>query len=200
MRRSKHHTLAAALLALAGSTGCSSSSQSTAAPAASQGGEATPAAPSGSAAQAPSDEEIISIVTIIDNAEIEQGRLALEKAQSPRVREYATAMIEKHTASKDEAAQIAATNELTPETSALSSELQAKGADTLQTLRATEPAAFDRAYIQAQVQQHREFLDLLDQRLLPNADNEALLHELQAIRDSVREHLKHAQDLAANAS
>jgi putative membrane protein len=184
-------------LGLVAASGCSVA-DSESEPAASQGGEATPAEPGQANASAPSDAQILFILSTVDRAEIEQGQLALNKAQSPRVREFASSMIQQHTASSEEGAQIASTNSMTPESSAAAAELQQKAAQTLNTLSAADPSAFDQQYVQSQVTQHQEVLSMIKSRLIPAADNEALLRQLQATQEMVQMHHKHAQDLAAS--
>jgi putative membrane protein len=191
------HLYLVSALGLAAASGCSVA-DSEAEPAASQGGEATPAEPGQANASAPSDAQILFILSTVDRAEIEQGQLALNKAQSPRVREFASSMIQQHTASSEEGAQIASTNGMTPESSAAAAELQQKAAQTLNKLSAAEPSSFDQQYVQSQVTQHQEVLNMIKSRLIPAADNEALLHQLQATQEMVQMHHKHAQDLAAS--
>jgi putative membrane protein len=191
------HLYLVSALGLAAASGCSVA-DSEAEPAASQGGEATPAEPGQANASAPSDAQILFILSTVDRAEIEQGQLALNKAQSPRVREFASSMIQQHTASSEEGAQIASTNGMTPESSAAAAELQQKAAQTLNKLSAADPSSFDQQYVQSQVTQHQEVLSMIKSRLIPAADNEALLHQLQATQEMVQMHHKHAQDLAAS--
>ena len=129
----RSHLYIAGALGLIAASGCSVA-DSEPEPAASQGGEATPADPSQSNANAPSDAQILLILSTVDRAEIEQGQLALNKAQSPRVREFASSMIQQHTASSEEGAQIASTNGMTPQSSSAATELQRKAAQTLNEL------------------------------------------------------------------
>lgn len=162
-------------------------------PAASQGGEATPIEPAELDGQ--SDEQILGIVTVVDATEIEQAQLARVRAQSPQVREFADLLIRKHGASVDELARIAKTNDMTSEAGSISRALTAQGDQSLDTLRAADEATFDEVYLKLEIDRHREFLSLLNGRLLPDVDNEALLHQLQAARDSAQDQLMHAEKL-----
>jgi putative membrane protein len=196
MIRIRRHLYLVGTLGLAAATGCSVADNEPQ-PAASQGGEATPSEPGqANASASPSDPQILFILSTVDSAEIEQAQLALNKAQSPRVREFASSMIQQHTASREEGAQIASTNSLTPESSPAAAELQQKAAQTLNKLSAVEPSAFDRQYMQVQVEQHGEVLNMLKTRLIPAADTEALAHQLRATQEMVQMHHKHAQELA----
>lgn len=176
--------------------GCSRGAESSELPpAASQGGEATPAEPSGLEEQ--SDEQILATLTAMDQTEIAHGQLALERSESPQVREFAESMVQKHSASRDVIARIATESGLIAEAGPISRELSVKAIHDLQTLSAADAAIFDEVFVKLQIDQHREFLSVLTGRLLPDADNETLLHQLQATRDSLEEHLMRAEKLAA---
>ena len=176
--------------------GCSQGPEpSTLPPAATQGDEAAPVEPIELEDQ--DDEQTLAILAAMDQTQIAHGQLALERSQSPQVRDFAESMVQKHSASKEEIARIATTNGLTVEAGAISRELSANADHDLQTLSAADPTTFDEVYVKLQIDHYREFLSLLNGRLLPDADNEALLHRLQACRDAAEEHLRRAEKLAA---
>ena len=57
--------------------------------------------------------------------------------------------------------------------------------------------AFDRTYIDAQVREHTQVLSLLDDRLIPHAQNADLTKTLRAVRSKVAGHLEMAKDIQA---
>jgi len=59
----------------------------------------------------------------------------------------------------------------------------------------TSGAEFDRTYIDAQVREHAQVLGLLDDRLIPHAQNADLTKTLRAVRSKVAGHLKMAKDI-----
>ena len=69
------------------------------------------------------------------------------------------------------------------------------GRQTLQTLKAADSAAFDALYIRGQIQQHQEVLDLLDNHLIPRADDPRLKLHLQNSRTLVDSHLNKAKEV-----
>jgi putative membrane protein len=176
-------------------SGCSKADNG-ASPAASAGDEATPAETSTQGkAVAPTDGQIVQILATVDSGEIEQAQLATSRAASPQVRQFASEMIDQHTQAKQQGAQLAAQANLSLAGSKQSDELHAKGAQTKQDLMNSEPAAFDDAYMKAQVNQHQEVLDLIDNKLVPAASNPDLRTHLTAARSMVHHHLMEAQQI-----
>jgi len=165
-------------------------------PAASQGDEATPAeSSSGDATAKPSDGQILGILAAIDTGEIHQAQLALTKATDPRVKQFATHMIEQHTDSKQKGAALASRANLAPATSATSTKLENDSKQFMSTFQETTTAAFDTTYLKAQVQQHQAALDLLRDQLVPAARNQELSNALRTIQTMVQSHLNEAQQI-----
>lgn len=142
------------------------------------------------------DGQIIGMLTTIDSAEIEQARLARIRGNDPRVRQFAESMIEQHTASTQKASALAAQYGLSAAQSRPANELQETALTTRTTLERTPLRKFDMAYMQAQIQQHQEVLEIL-RDLITAADNEDLTVRLQANQEMVQEHLHRAQELLA---
>jgi putative membrane protein len=180
-------------------SGCSKSDSGATTPAASQGDEATPAEASMQGKSvAPTDGQIVQILATVDTGEIEQAQLATSRATSPQVRQFATEMIDQHTESRAKGAQLAAQAGLSLAGSKQGDELHAKGAQTKQDLQNSEPTAFDDAYMQAQVKQHQEVLDLIDTKLTPAATNPDVRATLTTTRGMVQHHLTEAQQIAGS--
>jgi putative membrane protein len=141
------------------------------------------------------DAQIMKITANVDTAEIEQAKVAKTKAQNAQVKKFATHMISEHTKSKQKGMRLSKKADLDPADSELGTQLETKATRMLESLEAADKTAFDSAYMQAQVQQHQEVLNLLDQQLIPNAKNEDLKQELQATREMVSKHLTQAQEI-----
>jgi putative membrane protein len=183
-------------LGLAASSGCSKNDASQ--PAASQGSEATP--PEQGSMSTLTDAQIAKILATVDTGEIEQAQLAISKAQQPAVRDFAQQMIDQHTASKQQGAQLVSQAGITAASTPIASNLERKAMTMLDQLKGTDAAGFDAAYMKGQVQQHQEVLNLIDSQLLPAAKNEAMRQQLTAAREMVAGHLKHAQQLEQPSS
>jgi putative membrane protein len=77
----------------------------------------------------------------------------------------------------------------------ISVDLQMESATIVAQLQAAPEAEFDELYIASQVAVHQQVLGLLDEELIPQADNEELSEYLDTIRASVAAHLEEAEDL-----
>lgn len=141
------------------------------------------------------DTQILKIVDLANSGEVEQGQLAKTKASDPQVKKFAAMMVKDHTQARQKGMQLAKSAGLTEEDSTPAHELQAKAEQTLATLKAVEPTAFDNAYMSAQVAQHQEVLDLLTNKLIPSVTNPKLKVELEATRTVVQRHLGQAQQI-----
>jgi putative membrane protein len=141
------------------------------------------------------DEEIIGITSSVDTAEIDQAKVAKSKSKNAQVKKFATHMITQHTQSKQKGAKLAKSAELKAEDSELGTQLKTKAERTLESLKEADAATFDSTYMQAQVTQHQEVLDLLDRQLIPNAKNADLKAQLEKTREMVQQHLTQGQEI-----
>jgi len=188
-----------AVLGLAAWTGCSKDSGSSTAPGASQGSEATP--PEGSRKSgkmaALTDGQILQVLSNVDSGEIEQAQVALTKATSPAVREFAQHMVDQHTQSKDNGQQLATETKIIPSPSAPADEVRTKGSNVLEKLNSADAASFDSTYMQAQIQQHQEVLKMLDEKLIPSASSPQLRTALEKVKAMVEHHISMAKQIQA---
>jgi putative membrane protein len=153
-----------------------------------------PAEPAPESSAAPmTDGQIAKITTLVNTGEVEQAQLAKTKAKNAAVKKFATMMINQHTQANQNGAQLAKKASLTPEDSPAAMELQSKATQTLESLKSADATMFDSAYMSAQVTQHQEVLDMLDNKLIPAATNPELKTELQTTRTMVQRHLTDAQ-------
>lgn len=122
-------------------------------------------------------------------AEIEAGKLALQKAQSDEVKKYAQQMVDDHTKMLDEMKQLA----------------QAKGVDLptapdrkhqrlMKKLESASGEDFDRAYMSAMVRDHRDALKVA-QRTAKSAKDSELKSSAQKAAPEIQDHLKMAQEI-----
>lgn len=187
-----------AVLALASLMACSKDAEEPQSqPGASQGDESPPTTDPKPTewGTAMTDGQILEALSAVDTAEIEQAQVALSKAQSPRVREFATHMIEQHSASMRQGEQIASAHGLMRSESAVSLNLKPKAAEILQTLNTSDPANFDHAYMMSQIQQHEEVLELLTERIVPAASSEPVRQLATKAQAMVQQHLEQARTI-----
>jgi putative membrane protein len=177
--------------------GCSKDGANEPEPAASQGSEAPPILPvTGTGPMTKlTDGQIAQILAAVDDTEIEQAEYALEKSSDAGVRGFATHMIEQHKAAKQTGASLASQGGLELAESPKAKELQAKGAQMFEQLKAADTNNFDITYLDGQVQQHAEVLALIKDQLQPAVSDPTLRDHLANARAMVSEHLDKAKQL-----
>lgn len=168
------------------------------------------------------DPSMASFVALVNQSEIESGRLAQTKARNGDVKEYAEKMVDEHEEATKEfrdlstrsgwsvpsgTAGVSDTNMLrsgapgsgTPAAGGMLSntmtQLQQSHTATMDKLRSSTGAAFDRAYIDSQVAAHQQTLDVLRQHgsMVQNSELRTKVTDMQK---DVEEHLRKAQEIA----
>jgi putative membrane protein len=81
-----------------------------------------------------------------------------------------------------------------------SRKLMSDGATVQQNLQGLTGADFDRAYIANEVALHQQVLDMIDQTLIPAAQNQDLKNLLTQVRPAVAAHLEHARQVQSGLS
>ena len=136
------------------------------------------------------DAKEVKELAIANMAEIEAGKLALEKAQDPKVKEFAQHMVDDHTKMLDEVKQLAQSKNVE-----LPSAPDAKHQKLMKKLQGLSGEKFDREYMQAMVKDHRDSLKLA-QRTAKGAKDEQLKSAAQKAAPEIQDHLKMAQDIS----
>jgi putative membrane protein len=147
------------------------------------------------AQEALSEAQLAKVSELVNTAEVEQGKLAQAKAKAPAVKKFADMMVRQHGAALGEQAKIVKKLSLGSDDSAIAEKLKAEGETTLDTLKKTERAAFDAAYVKSQVEGHQKLLELLDTQLIPAAKTREVVDALRQARAIVEQHLSEARAL-----
>jgi putative membrane protein len=147
------------------------------------------------AAPALTEAQVAKITDLANSSEIEQAKLAQGKAKSASVRKFAAMMIKHHGEAKAQQAKLYQSLQITPTQSQSATQLKDAGDRALGSLRAASGSAFDREYMETQVDAHQKVLDTLDQQLLPAAVDQALMDELKKMRATVESHLTEAKNV-----
>jgi putative membrane protein len=142
-----------------------------------------------------SQAQIAMISDLANTVEIEQAQLAESKASSAEVKQFARMMLKAHTAAKKEQAALYQNLGLASTQSPVAIEFRDYTYQVLGRLRGSDGTYFDQAYINAQVEEHQQVLEIIDQRLLPAATAPALVAELKKMRGTVAAHLADAKEL-----
>lgn len=139
------------------------------------------------------DAQIAAILDVANRGEIEQAEIARERATQDSVRGFASAMITGHGAAAREQSQILEQRGIRPEFNPIADQLMDQSMQIQERLRGLEGEAFDRAYMEAQLQQHRELLRMLDEELIPNAQDPQYRLFLDQLRTDIQSHLTNAE-------
>ena len=121
--------------------------------------------------------------------EVEFGRLAQQKAAHPEVKDFARHMVEDHSKAN------AKLNAMVQGTEAkLPTAMNGTYRNTHAELQKMNGAAFDRAYMKAQVDDHRKVLQMLEHQAQAGTDPKLKAFAAEQI-PTVRQHLEMAQKL-----
>jgi putative membrane protein len=164
----------------------------------------TTATPSSTPSSTPdttlTDAQIAAVVEAANKGEIEQAKTALKKSKNARVRQFAQHMVTDHTGAMNDEKTVDQKNGITPQDNDVSDGIKSNGEKVMSQLGSSDGASFDKAYIDAQVDEHQKVLDALDSKLIPQAQNTDLKSLLAKVRAKVAGHLKMAQDIQASLS
>lgn len=143
-----------------------------------------------------SDPEIIGIVDFLHQTEIDQGELARAKGRLEPIKEFADKMVEQHGEADRRLDALTANLGFAAATSDLGDRMRADIQSKTDALIAMEAGdAFDREYINTQVELHARALELVDKTLLPAATTDALRDELGQLVVLFRDHLNEAEKI-----
>lgn len=142
-----------------------------------------------------SDGAIAGVMINLYEGEIEQAKLADDRAEDPRVGAFADAVRIDDTAALDRMLNLARNLDLDPATpSALRQHLGAEAEEALLRLRATSGADFDTLFVDLLTKQGIEVINLIDDELGPAAKDPALRAELTMAHALIAHHVAQAKD------
>lgn len=143
------------------------------------------------------DPEVAHVAVTANTIDIEAGRFAQSRSQSPPVKEFAAAMIRDHTKVNELAGTLAGRLHVTPKDNAVSQSLVTGANEAHKNLEGMQGAAFDRAYMDREVAYHQAVLDALDKLLIPTTENAELKKLLTDVRPNIAAHLEYAKRIRA---
>ena len=148
-------------------------------------------------AQGVTDPQIASIVVTANQVDIDAGKLAESKSTNAQVRQFGHSMVTDHTRVNQQAVDLVTRLKVTPQDNATSQSLKTGGEQNVAHLKTLNGAAFDKAYVDHEVDYHQQVLDAIDKTLVPNAKNEDLKALLVKVRPAIAAHLDHAKMIQA---
>jgi putative membrane protein len=141
------------------------------------------------------DAQIAGVMNAANDAEVQQARIAQQKAKHPRVKKFAAMMISDHGSARKKQQALLDKSGMIPSSSNLMTQLNTDAQSTLQSLQSASAGDFDLVYMDAQITAHQQVLVALDRDLIPAAQDAELKALLEEVRPKIAEHLKQAQEI-----
>jgi putative membrane protein len=141
------------------------------------------------------DAQIAAIVVASNQIDIDAGKLAESKSSNSEVKAFAHRMIGDHTDVNKQATDLAGKLKMTPEETTISKAMKSDASRNMERLQKLTGKDFDNTYLSNEVAFHKQVLDAIDTKLLPNAQNEELKALIVKVRPAVVSHLDHAEKL-----
>jgi len=142
-----------------------------------------------------SDAQIAQAYATANAGEGEQGTIALAHTSNTAVSSFARMLITDHTAAEQSLAGVLKSQNLTTANSSVSKRLRSSASKIVEKLVKYNDDKFDTKFAATEVAVHEKVLKLLDDQLIPGADNAQLRANLTAGRATVARHLQMAQQL-----
>jgi putative membrane protein len=141
------------------------------------------------------DDQIMAISGATNSAELDQAELVKDRAKSAQVKRFAERILADHGQIAREQSQLIAKLNATPVQTMTSQQLASDSRQLTEALRKEKGDDFDKDYIDAQVREHRDLLNMLDNNLIPQAKSAEFKTSLQNVRLKVESHLRDAESL-----
>lgn len=167
---------------------------------ASKTSNASEAAQTASATTTPptNDGEIMTIVSTANKAEVDAAKLAMQNAKSKDVKAFAKHMQQEHTMNDKQGMALAKKLNVKPEDAPHANTMKTDAQAKMEDLKSQKGADFDKAYINSQVEMHKQVLNDLQNTLIPAAKDPQLKTWLEKTSTHVKQHLEKAEKLQAS--
>jgi putative membrane protein len=145
----------------------------------------------------PNDAQIAAIVVTANQGDIGAGKLAESKAKDKNVKAFGKMMVTDHTGVNKAAKDLVTKLHVKPEDNPTAESLKKGGQENIAHLKTLKGDAFDKAYVDHEVDYHQAVIDAMDKTLIPSAQNAELKALLVKVRPAFVAHLDHAKKLQA---
>jgi putative membrane protein len=147
-----------------------------------------------SAAAKLDDPTIVAIFDAANTYDIQTGSLAVTKGSSKAVRDFGAMLVRDHTSVRQQGRDLAKSLGVTP-TPPKDFALAKAHVDALKSLRGVSGKAFDRAFLQQEVDFHNAVIDAVTQTLLPAISNAQVKDLVTKVAPAFVAHRDAAQNL-----
>ena len=140
-----------------------------------------------------SDAEIASVAVVANQNDINFANIAIKKSKDAKVVNFAKTMIADHQAVIDMAVALVTKLKVTPKDNAVSKQYLASAKKTAKMLNSKSGKAFDKAYVDNEVNYHRAVIGAVKTVLIAQAQNAELKALLEKAVPIFETHLHHAE-------
>ncbi|HEV2611692.1 MAG TPA: DUF4142 domain-containing protein [Noviherbaspirillum sp.] len=139
------------------------------------------------------DGEILQIMSTVNEGEIKQARIAMERSTNPAVREAAQRIITDHTAMDKQIASLSTSTGIKPDDSPLNSGLRMQANSIAENLTKLSGTKLDCTYFEKQAEQHALTVKTVRGQLMPAANRPEVRSFLTASLPALEHHQQTAQ-------
>jgi len=159
---------------------------------------AMPATAQSSSTSQLTDPEIASVAVTANQIDVDYGKIALKKAKNAEARKFAQTMIDDHTSIIDQAVALATKLGVTPKDNVVTQSLLDGAKKIKRTLNRKKGKAFDKAYIDNEVDYHEAVISTIKNVLIPQTQNAELKDLLKSAMPLLEHHLEMAKTAQAD--
>ncbi len=141
------------------------------------------------------EAEVVNMLMTVNTQEMNLAKIARTRAENKEVKDYAEKMFKEHAENNDKAAKLRDKQKIGLDKTAASEKYKFTKEDKSEKLKKLSGKEFDKEYIQTQVEMHQNVLKRLEDTLIPNTQNKELKAMLSTTKESVQQHLQHAQKI-----
>ncbi len=141
------------------------------------------------------DGQILAVASVANSGEVEMAELARKNASHADVKQFAAMMMTHHRDAMSKGRTVQDKAKVQIEENDVSTTIKNENQQAMSTLRSQSGQEFDRMYINSQVKMHKDVLDTIDTKLMPNASSADVKTHLTEMRKNVASHLAKAEGI-----
>jgi putative membrane protein len=144
-----------------------------------------------------SDAQLAAVVQTLNQGEIQEAQLAMNRAMGADVKRFAHDMLFAHRDMQMKTTALLTKLQIKPSDNAVSNQLKSDTLSEIATLQTMHGKDFDRDYVDSQVRNHNQALELID-HMLPTVKSSELKAALMNDRAKIEGHLRDAERVQAS--
>lgn len=142
-----------------------------------------------------SDNQIAGVLMTIDDSEMASSKMALRRAKSTEVKEFARKMITEHKNNMKDTRRMLKTYNSGTARSELGATLRNEAKESNRVLSESSQTGFDKMYVDQQVTMHEKALSTLNENLIPSVTDTILKTHLEKTKTTITNQLNAAKAL-----